>query len=219
VSLRCTLYKHPVEEGLNFCPECRTGFVSQLECAECGRLVTRGHASCLPCARPASEPADSLGEVRWLDTACLACGSRQFSTPSGASCENGHGGEPGRVMGSWELQAHAAPRPQTSLVALQSPRHAPPALPGLPPHVSLPAPVATRHVSRQGGVEAEVRVPPGDAEVMDLMGQVVVVLHTFAAKVNTLTGHGELTRLIIRNARVLATDIQEELEQRKGPGR
>jgi hypothetical protein len=85
--------------------------------------------------------------------------------------------------------------------------------------VSLAAPVARQFVTRQGGVEAEVMVPPGDAEVMDLMGQVVVVLHTFASKVNTLTGHGELTRHIIRAARVLATDIQEELEQRKGPGR
>jgi hypothetical protein len=68
-------------------------------------------------------------------------------------------------------------------------------------------------------VEAEVRIPPGDAEVMDLMGQVVVVLHTFATRMNTLTGHGELTRHIIHAARVLATDVQEELEQRKGPGR
>jgi hypothetical protein len=85
--------------------------------------------------------------------------------------------------------------------------------------VSLAAPVASTFVSRQGGVEAEVRIPPGDAGVMDLMGQLVVILHTFAAKMNTLTGHGELTRHIIRSARVLATDVQEELEQRKGPGR
>lgn len=61
--------------------------------------------------------------------------------------------------------------------------------------------------------------PPGDAEVMNLMGQVVVILHTFAARVNNLSGHGQLTRKIIHDARVLATDIQEELEQRKGPGR
>ena len=124
----------------------------------------------------------------------------------------------------------ATPLPQSSLlsqqsdlpsalVSLQAPRSAPSVLPGLPPHVQLAAPVRSTFVVRQGGVEAEIRIPPGDAEVMDLMGQVVVILHTFASKVNQLSGHGELTRSIIRSARNLATDIQEELEQRKGPGR
>jgi hypothetical protein len=216
VSLRCTLYKHPVDEGLNFCPECRTGFVSQLECVECGRLVPRGHASCLPCARPSQAPANYLDTARWLDTRCDVCGCRQFSTPSGTTCEGGHGGSPARPT---DLRVGVPAQVQSELVALQPPRYAPPALPGLPPHVSLPAPVASRYVSRQGGVEAEVRIPAGDARVMDLMGQLVVILHTFAAEVNTLTGHGELTRSIIRSARRLASDIQEELEQRKGPGR
>jgi len=179
VSLRCTVCRHPVAEGLNFCIECRVGFASQLECAECGRLVTRGAASCFGCARSATLPL-----------------------PSSAV----------------EVQRATLPLPD-ALVGVRAPAQAPPAMPGLPAHVTLAAPVARTFVVRQGGVEAEVRVPPGDAEVMDLMGQVVVVLHTFAAQVNTLSGHGELTRHIIRSARVLATDIQEELEQRKGPGR
>jgi hypothetical protein len=179
VSLRCSVCKKPVDEGLNFCPNCRTGFVSQLECVECGRLVARGLASCLGCPRSDTSPLPD----RSLDVA-----------------------------------RHSPPTPPT-VAALQPPSHAPPALPGLPPHVSLAAPVASRYVVRQGGVEAEVRVPPGDAEVMDLMGQVIVILHTFASKVNNLSGHGELTRHIIRSSRVLATDIQEELEQRRGPGR
>jgi hypothetical protein len=85
--------------------------------------------------------------------------------------------------------------------------------------VSLAAPVAERFVVRQGGVEAEIKIPAGDVEVMDLMGQMVVILHTFAAKVNTLSGHDELTRQIIRSSRALATDVQEALELRKGPGR
>ena len=64
-----------------------------------------------------------------------------------------------------------------------------------------------------------MRRAPGDAEVETVMGQMVVVLHSFAAKVNELTGHSELTRSIIRASRALAADVQEELELRRGPGR
>lgn len=212
MSLRCSVCKVPVDEGLNFCPACRTGFVSQLECVACGRLVPRASASCSSCAC-SSPPSPSVPST------CTVCGGRQVATPSGLTCESGHGGDPGQSFDCRNLQVRDPGYPQASLVALQSPQYAPPAAPWLPPHVSLAAPVASRYVTRQGGVEAEVRIPPGDAEVMDLMGQLVVILHTFAAKVNTLSGHGELTRHIIRSARVLATDVQEELEQRKGPGR
>jgi RNA polymerase subunit RPABC4/transcription elongation factor Spt4 len=193
VSLRCTVCKNPIDEGLNFCPNCRTGFGSQLECQACGRLVPRGSASCLLCSRASGETVETV---------------RPSPVPLSA------------VLVSLQAPQHDLPTfPPAGLVSLQAPRHAPPALPWMPPHVSLAAPVASRFVVRQGGVEAEVRIPPGDAEVMDLMGQVVVILHTFASKMNGLTGHGELTRHIIRSARVLAADVQEELEQRKGPGR
>ncbi len=173
MSLRCSVCRESIDDGLNFCPKCRTGFVSQLQCADCGKLVPRGMASCIGCARVAS------------------------------------------VV----MVPPSPPRATSELVAVTSSRQAPPVLPGLPSHVSLSAPVADRFVVRSGGVEAEIRIPAGDAEVMDLMGQMVVILHTFAAKMNTLSGHGEMTRQIIRSSRTLATDIQEELEQRKGPGR
>lgn len=170
MGLQCTICKCQVDEGLNFCPECHSGFVSQLSCVACGRLVPRGTASC-PCGGAGLPARPVLPEV--------------------------------------------LPR-QVSLIA---PRYAPPAAPGLPPHVVMPAPVPSRYVVRGGGVEAEVRMAPGDAEVMTLMGQMVVVLHSFAAKLNTLTGHSELTRSLIRASRALAADVQEELELRKGPGR
>ena len=171
MGLQCTICKCQVDEGLNFCPECHSGFVSQLSCVACGWLVPRGQASCQGC-RGAGLPARPV-------------------LP--------------------EVMPH-----QISLIA---PRYAPPAAPGLPPHVVMPAPVPSRYVVRGGGVEAEVRLSPGDAEVMTLMGQMVVVLHSFAAKLNTLAGHSELTRSLIRASRALAADVQEELELRKGPGR
>jgi hypothetical protein len=113
------------------------------------------------------------------------------------------------------------PRPlQVSGVgAVMSPQYAPTLPSWDPPHVALAAQVAERFVVRQGGVEAEVRIPPGDAEVMGLMGQLVMILHTFASKLNSLTGHSEHTRHIIRSARTLANDVQEEFELRRGPGR
>ena len=33
--------------------------------------------------------------IRQLDTFCTACHERQFTTPSGATCPNGHGGDDG----------------------------------------------------------------------------------------------------------------------------
>ena len=167
MGLQCTICRSQVDDGLNFCPKCHSGFVSQLSCVACGRLVPRGMASC-PC---------------------------------------GGAGVPARP--------EVLP-PRTSLPA---PRYAPPAALGLPPHVSLPAPVPSSYVVRGGGVEAVVRRAPGDAEVETVMGQMVVVLHSFAAKVNGLTGHSELTRSIIRASRALAADVQEELELRRGPGK
>ena len=167
MGLQCTICRSQVDDGLNFCPKCHSGFVSQLSCVACGRLVPRGAASC-PC---------------------------------------GGAGVPAR------------PEVLPPRVSLSVPRHAPPAAPGLPPYVSLPAPVPSRYFVRGGGVEAEVRRAPGDAEVETVLGQLVVVLHSFAAKVNELTGHSELTRSIIRASRALAADVQEELELRRGPGR
>lgn len=220
MSLRCTVCKTNVDEGLNFCPACRSGFASQLECVSCGRLVPRGSASCFGCSRQSAAPP---AEPLWLDTSCPTCGSRQFDTPSGVSCERGHGGALGAVVPRWQASHVSASLPQplqvSGVVAVRSPQYAPPVSSWDPPHVALAAPVAGTFVVRQGGVEAEVRIPPGDAEVMGLMGQLVVILHTFAAKLNSLTGHSEHTRHIIRSARTLANDVQEELELRRGPGR
>lgn len=38
---------------------------------------------------------DIMAGVRNLPTLCSACGAQQFTTPSGPSCPNGHGGADG----------------------------------------------------------------------------------------------------------------------------
>lgn len=46
MSLYCTICRHPVDEGLNQCYNCASGFVAQLACSVCNRPVLRGLASC-----------------------------------------------------------------------------------------------------------------------------------------------------------------------------
>lgn len=164
MSLRCTVCRNPVDEGLNFCPHCRTGFASQLACESCGQPVTRGTASCQRCSREQAREIVVASEVI----------------------------PPQRTLST-------TPVVQASFVA------------------PVPAVVRERYVVKSGGVEAEVRFPARDVEVMNLMGQMVAALHAFAGKLNELSGHGELTRKIIRDARVLAADVQEEFETRRGP--
>ena len=49
-----------------------------------------------------------IKDRQWLDTACAVivksyCGKRQFKTPSGDTCEAGHGGAPGiERPGGWK---------------------------------------------------------------------------------------------------------------------
>ena len=54
MSLYCTICRHSVDEGLNQCYNCASGFVAQLACAICNRPVLRGLASC---TNPQCNPA------------------------------------------------------------------------------------------------------------------------------------------------------------------
>jgi hypothetical protein len=59
VSLYCTMCQHPVDEGLNQCYNCATGFVAQLACVICRRPVPRGSASCTFCTPERSGSSSS----------------------------------------------------------------------------------------------------------------------------------------------------------------
>ena len=98
-----------------------------------------------------------------------------------------------------------------SLVTLPA---APPSLPGLPSHVRAIT-IPETYSAGRFGVEAQVTIPQVDVETMNLMGQLVVVLHTVAEKMNHLA-HSESLRRLIKNCRVLAADVQEEIEIRRG---
>ena len=67
------------------------------------------------------------------------------------------------------------------------------------------------------GVEADVRVPAGDVSIMNELGKLVELLHAMAARSNQFGITSEHTRKLIRDMRILATDVQEEIELRRGP--
>ena len=74
-----------------------------------------------------------------------------------------------------------------------------------------------RYTVHKFGVEAEISVSPQDIEIMTLIGQTVVILHTLAEKMNHFQGLMESTRHVIKGCRNLASDLQEEIELRRGP--
>jgi len=93
-----------------------------------------------------------------------------------------------------------------------------PDLPPLPVLVPTAPPVVERYQAGRLGVEAEVTIPAGDVDIMNDLLTLVGVLHKVAAKATRFVGHTDHTRKMIRDMRVLATDIQEEVETRRGPG-
>lgn len=84
---------------------------------------------------------------------------------------------------------------------------------------AIPMPVHVPQSYRQSkfGVESEVTYNGTDAEILTLMGQAVTALHLLAAKMNTFQGLMQSTRDVIKGCRNLATDLQEEIELRRGP--
>jgi len=93
-----------------------------------------------------------------------------------------------------------------------------PDLPPLPVLVPAAPVVVERYQAGKLGVEAEVTIPAGDVDIMNDLLALVQVLHRVAAKATRFVGHTDHTRKMIRDMRVLATDIQEEVETRRGPG-
>lgn len=204
MSLYCTVCRYPIPEGLNQCPQCRNGFISQLACAVCNRPVQRGSTSCFQCSR----------NQTYLQTS--------------------------QIPGMQSLV------PQPPSFAIRNLPAAPPVLPGLPTHVNAMPVLPERYMVRRHGVEAVIQTPSGDIEIMQIMGQTVVILHTLAAKMgefaigtrtpefaseivqlmgqtvvilhvlagrmNSFVGHMELTRANIKGCRFLASSLQEGVE-------
>lgn len=168
-----------------------------LICSVCKNTVPEGFNQCLAC---------KAGFAPQL--ACERC--RKLLPRGAAVCES-------CVRSTSLVVPTATPElPPPTVMALVAPLSAPPALPGLPSHVGL-AKIPEQYNAGRYGVTATVQVPARDVEIMNKMGQVVVILHTLAAEMNSFQGHMDSTRSVIRQCRALATELQDEIETRRGP--
>ena len=104
----------------------------------------------------------------------------------------------------------------TELVAVEPPTGAARAVAAIPA-AARSQQVAERYRAGRYGVEAEVTRPAGDVAILNELGKLVELLHAMAARANQFVGQSEHTVKMRRDMRVLATDIQEEIELRTGP--
>jgi hypothetical protein len=72
-------------------------------------------------------------------------------------------------------------------------------------------------IRRNFGVVSEVILNPIDVDIMTEMGDMIVRLHQLAQRMNGFAGFNPTTRGCIRLCRQLATELQEEIELRRGP--
>jgi len=198
MGLFCTNCKRGVPEGLSQCVECKVGYVHQLACLSCRRLVPRGASTCscglekVPPLLPSPPPLDLPRQT----------GARISEVPETRISKSMPGGGMAR-MG-------------TQMVGFVAPRSAPAIFPGLPSHVSALT-VPEEYEAGRFGVTATVTMLGKDAEILNELGQLVVLLHTEAQRLTQFQGRNEHTQGLARSMRNLATEIQEEIEMRTGP--
>lgn len=172
-----------------------------LYCKSCKYVVEAGDNQCRNCGN---------GFV-----SALVCGGCSREVPRGSvscpTCDRHTGG------------VGVVPRQSGVVVAvvpygggqLQHPEPMLPALPGLP--MGLPPPVRESYVQRSFGVESEVVLNTGDADILNKMNQAAALLQVLAAEMNKLQGHMPSTREVIKGCRKLSLELQEEVEVRLGP--
>ena len=141
-----------------------------LYCTVCRYPVPEGINQCTNCRNgfvPQLACSDCNHLVQRGSTSCFQCRSRHPSIADLSSSQ---------IPGMQSLV------PQPPSFAIQGLPSAPPVLPGLPAHVNAMPMLPERYTVRRFGVEAVIRTPSGDIEIMQIMGQTVVILHTMAAK-------------------------------------
>ena len=141
-----------------------------LYCTVCRYPVPEGINQCTNCRNgfvPQLACADCNRPVQRGSTSCFQCRSRQ--RPAVADLYS-------------QIPDMQSLVPQPPTFAIQGLPAAPPVLPGLPTHVNAMPMLPERYTVRRFGVEVHIRTPSGDIEIMQIMGQTVVILHTMASK-------------------------------------
>ena len=142
---------------------------------------------CLICRYPVPEGFNSCTNCRNGFIPQLACSNCNRTVARGAnSCFQCRNVRPAPTIADLEspppdscMQSIVPQPPSFAIANLPS---APPVLPGLPAHVSAMPALPERYRVARHGVTADIRTPAGDIEVMQIMGQTIVILHTLAAR-------------------------------------
>lgn len=229
MSLICSICKNDVPEGFGQCVACKAGFAPQLACRVCSKLVPRGAATCAACERSVA-----IASVRRpdLSTAPLSMPVMPLPPPMAISIIAPRQapavlpGLPTHVGLSVVPEQYSAGRfGVTATVSV-------PALDveimnEMAQVVVVAHTIASRisaslmEVVRLGNerssgtamvVSSGQAQGPTAAEVINEMAQFVVILHRMAEHMNHFQGFMESTRQVIREIRLLATDLQGEIE-------
>jgi RNA polymerase subunit RPABC4/transcription elongation factor Spt4 len=211
--LYCKTCRYMTPEGYAQCVVCKNGFTTALTCASCQTEVPRGQAFCQSCdsalippERPSVDPPHYVfppahqPQAARPNTALVPSGFRLPNPPS----------SPGPL-------AIPVPAGHPSVtVTFNAPAEAPPVMSGLPAHIRLPNQMEEYHRTERPGFLAEVFTNGADNTIMNEMAQTIVILHTMAEKMTRFAGHMDSTRRCIKGLRNLASDLQEEIEVRRG---
>ena len=92
-----------------------------------------------------------------------------------------------------------------------------PPLPGVIARVTAIPTLPERYTVSRYGVTADIQVNPNDVKIMQLEAQLIAMLESYADAANYRTGFSELSRSNIKDCRLLAINLREEIERTRGP--
>ena len=92
-----------------------------------------------------------------------------------------------------------------------------PSLPEVPSRVAAVPTLPERYTVSRHGVIADIRVNPNDVKIMQLEAQLIAMLESYADAANYRSGFSELSRSNIKDCRLLAINLREEIERTRGP--
>jgi|SRR5271157_3266768 len=228
MSLFCSICKNDVPEGFGQCLACKAGFAPQLACSTCKRLVPRGVATCSGCDRAsrslATLPAQSApSQALTLPTLPTLAGVvAPLTAPPvlpGLPAHVGLSSIPeiysaGRFGVSADVQVPALDvsimNDMNKVVVVAHTVAA-----RISSSLMQPAGLTTFSSSTELSTSVRDSSVPTVVEIMNEMAQLVVILHSLADRINHFQGFMESTRNVIRLARLLATDLQGEIESWK----
>lgn len=92
-----------------------------------------------------------------------------------------------------------------------------PPLPGVIVRAAAIPILPERYTVNRHGVTADIQLNPTDVKIMQLEAQLIAMLESYADAANYRSGFSELARSNIKDCRLLAINLREEIERIRGP--